>query len=71
MMDFRARSPQSQKNPLTAVIGKPTTAVIGKGHADLSAKYTDYKEKKRGTPLVVQWLRLHTPNAGTPGSIPG
>ncbi|TEA36668.1 hypothetical protein DBR06_SOUSAS310070, partial [Sousa chinensis] len=21
--------------------------------------------------LVVQWLRLHTPNAGGPGSIPG
>ena len=21
--------------------------------------------------LVVQWLRLHTPNAGDPGSIPG
>ena len=24
-----------------------------------------------GTALVVQWLRLHTPNAGWPGSIPG
>ena len=24
-----------------------------------------------GTSLVVQWLRLHTPNAGGPGSIPG
>ena len=24
-----------------------------------------------GTSLVVQWLRLCTPNAGTPGSIPG
>ena len=23
-----------------------------------------------GTSLVVQWLRLHTPNAGCPGSIP-
>ncbi|TEA28252.1 hypothetical protein DBR06_SOUSAS3310034, partial [Sousa chinensis] len=21
--------------------------------------------------LVVQWVRLHTPNAGGPGSIPG
>ena len=30
--------------------------------------------KKRGwegTSLVAQWLRLHTPNAGGPGSIPG
>ena len=24
-----------------------------------------------GTSLVIQWLRLHTPNAGDPGSIPG
>ena len=24
-----------------------------------------------GTCLAVQWLRLHTPNAGCPGSIPG
>ena len=24
----------------------------------------------RGTSLVVQWLRLHAPNAGGPGSIP-
>ena len=26
---------------------------------------------KTGTSLVVQWLRLHAPNAGGPGSIPG
>ena len=24
-----------------------------------------------GMSLVVQWLRLHTPNAGGPGSVPG
>ncbi|TEA36925.1 hypothetical protein DBR06_SOUSAS210044, partial [Sousa chinensis] len=24
-----------------------------------------------GTSLVAQWLRLHTPNAGGPGLIPG
>ena len=24
-----------------------------------------------GTSLVVQWLKLHSPNAGGPGSIPG
>ena len=32
------------------------------------------KKKKKGklvTSLVVQWLRLHTPNARDPGSIPG
>ena len=27
--------------------------------------------KGTGTSLMVQWLRLHTPNAGDPGSIPG
>ena len=26
---------------------------------------------RRGTSLVVQWVRLHTPDAGGPGSIPG
>ena len=28
-------------------------------------------EKLQGTSLEVQWLRLHAPNAGGPGSIPG
>ena len=28
-------------------------------------------KKKLGTSLVVQWLRLHVPNAEGPGSIPG
>ena len=27
--------------------------------------------KNQGTSLEVQWLRLHTSNAGGPGSIPG
>ena len=27
--------------------------------------------KKPGPSLVVQWLRLHAPNAGGPGSSPG
>ena len=26
---------------------------------------------QHGTSLVIQWLRLHTLNAGDPGSIPG
>ena len=30
-----------------------------------------YIFEKSGTSLVVQWLRLHTPNAGDPGSTPG
>ena len=29
------------------------------------------KKDTRGTSLVVQWLRLHTPNTGGLGSIPG
>ena len=29
------------------------------------------KEEKRGTSVIVQWLRLHAPNAGAPGLIPG
>ena len=29
------------------------------------------KEVDHGTSLVAQWLRLCTPNAGGPGSIPG
>ena len=30
-----------------------------------------HRKWKVGTPLAVQWLRLHTPNAGGLGSIPG
>ena len=29
------------------------------------------KQKYGATPLVVQWLRLHAPNAESLGSIPG
>ena len=29
------------------------------------------KNWAKGTPLAVQWLRLHTSNAGGAGSIPG
>ena len=28
-------------------------------------------KKEEGTSLVVQWLRLHAPNVGGPGLIPG
>ena len=31
----------------------------------------DIKKQRYGTSLVVQWLRLHTPNAGGPSSFPG
>ena len=29
------------------------------------------RDKQEGTSLGVQWLRLHSPNARVPGSIPG
>ena len=30
-----------------------------------------YKNKQRGTSVVIQWLRFHIPKAEGPGSIPG
>ena len=30
-----------------------------------------YSKKMNGTSLVAQWLRLHAPEAGDMGSIPG
>ena len=32
---------------------------------------TEIRSAQDGTSLVVQWLKLHTPNAGDLGSIPG
>ena len=34
-------------------------------------QHSQKKKKPTGTSLVVQWLRLHTPNAGVRGLIPG
>lgn len=34
-------------------------------------KYTEQKKTDTEISLVVQWLRLRTPNAGSLGSIPG
>ena len=36
-----------------------------------SMKWKSNQNDFRGISLVVQWLRLHTPNAGGPGSVPG
>ena len=33
--------------------------------------YRKFKNQNLGTSLVVQWVRLCTPNAGGPGSISG
>ena len=38
---------------------------------DEEMKIKAFKNYDLGTSLVVQWLRLHIPNAGGPGSIPG
>ena len=35
------------------------------------AEFPELKNSKFGTSLLVQWLRLHTPNVGSLGSIPG
>ena len=32
---------------------------------------TCVRDETQGTSLVAQWIRLCTPNAGVPGSIPG
>ena len=49
---------------------RPGWNLGGKGEKErqywVTVKYTE-----NGTSLVVQWLRLHTPNAGGLGSIPG
>ena len=44
------------------------TRLLCKTYSLLGDKVT--KIQKRGTSLVVQWLRLQAPNAGGPGSIP-
>ena len=32
---------------------------------------SNHSQMRPGTSLVIQWLRLHAPKAGAPGSIPG
>ena len=39
--------------------------------SDESLKHSDHQKLMSGTSLVVQWLRLCTPNAGNLGLIPG
>ena len=43
----------------------------GHGHLSCFHLFTIVNNASTGTSLVVQWLRLCTPNAGGPGSIPG
>ena len=38
---------------------------------DIQTIIREIQIKTTGTSLVVQWLRLHSSNAGGPGSIPG
>ena len=47
-----------------------------RSHDNGSTSYHYYQDSKyllggKNTSVVVQWLRLHAPNAGVPGSIPG
>ena len=34
-------------------------------------KNTEQKQTDTAIPLAAQWLRLHAPHAGSPGSTPG
>ena len=47
------------------------TCFIRPGAVVLDSTDEENKTGVEGTSLVVQWLRLHDPNAGAPGSIPG
>ena len=40
-------------------------------HRQIPITGRQHEDTEIGTCLAVQWLRLHTPNAGCPGSIPG
>ena len=42
-----------------------------KGHSHAIRQENSNNKDIHGTYLVVQWVRLHAPNAGGPGLIPG
>ena len=44
---------------------------VGVTSHGISSEKSCGEETCSGTSLVAQWLRLHAPNAGGPGSIPG
>ena len=50
----------------------PTPPQFNKGREEKGGaeRKGEGRGRKRGTFLVVQWLRLHSPNAGALGSIP-
>ena len=55
---------------------KKNTQAFEMGYESVGSETVDltiiFKKKKLGgTSLVVQWLRLHAPNAGGSGSFPG
>ena len=66
------------KIPWTEKLGRLQSKGLQKSQTKLSThtllKFLGHSKQKKiflGTSLVVQWLRLHTPNAGGPGSITG
>ena len=63
--DFLALTPKSQAAKEKEQINRTTSKL-----KICASKYT-VKSEKAGTLLVVQWLRLHTSNAGGAGLIPG
>ena len=52
-----------EKNDLIEIIHEEVT--------DIEKIVTSLKDGHKGDFLVVQWLRLHAPSAGGPGSMPG
>ena len=55
--------------------GDHTETVVTEPSSSNSGKLLEHKHSQRvqisGTSLMVQWLRLHTPNAGGMGGFPG
>ena len=45
--------------------------LLGLGNDSSITNNVTHKKERPGTSLVVQWLRLHTPNEGSPGLTPG
>ena len=48
-----------------------SAGLAAEAHEEVKGRCECRSEKAVGTSLVVQWLRLYTPNAGGPGLIPG
>ena len=57
--------------PVKITEKEPTVWKINKVPVHTHKMRRELSNKGEGTSLVAQWIRLHAPNAGGPGSIPG